>query len=83
MKNVVIKSFYGNVRKLVRYVVSFVFDIYVIYDDFLMLFIYYFLNCCGKIIFFISFRMVFVLFVFNNIIYMYFIFKMFNIFGFL
>lgn len=50
---------------------------------FLMLFIYYFLNCCGKIIFFISFRMVFVLFVFNNIIYMYFIFKMFNIFGFL
>lgn len=87
MKNAVIKSFHGNVRKLVRHAVSLVLDIHVtqslMVSYFLMPSIHYLLNCYGKTIFSTSFRMVSASSILNNIIYMYFIPKMFNIFGFL
>lgn len=87
MKNAVIKCFHGNVRKLVRHAVSLVLDIHVtqslMVSYFLMPSIHYLLNCYGKTIFSTSFRMVSASSILNNIIYMYFIPKMFNIFGFL
>lgn len=85
MKNAVIKSFHGNVRKLVRHAVSLVLDIHVtqslMVSYFLMPSIHYLLNCYGKTIFSTSFRMVSASSILNNIIYMYFIPKMFNIFS--
>lgn len=87
MKNAVIKSFHGNVRKLVRHAVSLVLDIHVtqslMVSYFLMPSIHYLLNCYVKTILSTSFRMVSASSILNNIIYMYFIPKMLNIFGFL
>lgn len=72
MKNAVIKSFHGNVRKLVRHAVSLVLDIHVtqslMVSYFLMPSIHYLLNCCWKTIFSTSFRMVSASSVLNNII---------------